>query len=83
MFIGPFDALSWLDVLSLVGLAESIVTVIGSGYTTTVFGQDGRFFLTDDAERPSRALKRLLQKTGLLPPPPLPPLWGNAPSPEQ
>jgi hypothetical protein len=63
--VGP----TWEAVLDLVGQVQSFVGVVGWAFFSIVYVTDNSYFLSEDAQRPARALKRLaktLSKTSNL-----------------
>lgn len=61
--VGP----TWEAVLELVGYVQSFVGVVGLAFFGIVYVTDSSYFLSEDAQRPARALKRLakmLSETG-------------------
>jgi hypothetical protein len=53
--VGP----TWEAVLDLVGQVQSFVGVLGWAFFSIVYVTDNSYFLSEDAQRPARALKRL------------------------
>jgi hypothetical protein len=58
--VAPFEGPSWNALIELTELAKQIVGVLGWAYFSTAYTPDGKYLLTEDARRPSRALDRLL-----------------------
>jgi hypothetical protein len=53
---------TWGGAISLVNYAKDFVSTIGIGYLSTLFGQgSSNCYLTHDAKRTSRILRRLLE----------------------
>jgi hypothetical protein len=60
-------AATWAGGVTLVAFAKNIVAAIGRGYLNSIYeADDGRYFLSSDAERPGVALKRLLTEAHLI-----------------
>lgn len=59
---------TWKAVLELLTFAKEVVGLVGWAYMSTVYMHDGRYFLSSDAERPSRAMRRLLDYLDILEP---------------
>lgn len=53
--VGP----TWEAVLDLVGQAQSFAGVVGWAFFSIVYASDNSYFLSEDAQRPARALRRL------------------------
>ena len=53
--VGP----TWEAVLDLVGEVQRFVGVVGWAFFSIVYVTDSSYFLSEDAQRPARALKRL------------------------
>jgi hypothetical protein len=53
--IGP----TWESLKSLITHAQNFVGILGWAFFGTVYVHDGKYFLSDDAKRPSLALARL------------------------
>lgn len=53
---------TWRGLERLIQYAKELADVLGWAYLDTVYMQDGNYILTSDAERPSRALGRLLRQ---------------------
>lgn len=63
---------TWRAILDLIDLAKAIVGLLGWAYLNTVYmHDDGTYTLTSDAERPARAMLRMLEalQIGGAPPP--------------
>ena len=61
--VGP----TWEALLDLVSQVQSFVGVVGWAFFSIVYVTDNSYFLSEDAQRPARALRRLantLSKTG-------------------
>jgi|SRR5215211_1539699 hypothetical protein len=57
---------TWGGAISLVNYAKDFVSTIGFGYLSTHFEQgSGDYYLTYDAQRTSRSLRRLLEATNI------------------
>lgn len=56
------DIVTYRDLLTLIEIAKGLVGVIGWAYMSMVFVHNGRYLLTDDAQRPNKVLKRLMDK---------------------
>jgi hypothetical protein len=56
--VGP----TWEAVLDLIGQVQSFVGVVGWAFFSIVYVADKSYFLSDDAQRPARALKRWAMK---------------------
>ena len=52
---------TWESLDLLITVAKKFVGVIGCAFFGTVYVHEGEYVLTDDAERPSRAMKRLVE----------------------
>lgn len=53
---------TWQGLERLIQHAKELVGVLGWAYLDTAYMHDGNYILTSDAERPSRALGRLLRQ---------------------
>jgi hypothetical protein len=53
---------TWEALNSLVKHAQNFVGVVGWAFLSTAYVNDGTYFLTSDARRPSNALRRLLER---------------------
>ena len=53
---------TWEALKSLINHAQNFVGVVGWAFFNTVYVHDGAYFLSDDAQRPSRALRRLVER---------------------
>lgn len=51
---------TWEALKSLINHAQNFVGVVGWAFFNTVYVHDGDYFLSNDAQRPSRALLRLV-----------------------
>lgn len=61
---------TWKAVLDLLAFAKNLIGVIGWAYLARVYaGDDVKFTLDTDAQRPSRAMDRLLKQLGIVPNP--------------
>lgn len=58
----PISGPTWVSLRTLVTHAKSFVGALGWAYLSVVYDHDGRFILSDDAQRPSNALNRLIAK---------------------
>jgi hypothetical protein len=58
--VAAIDAPTWAALFDLIDLAKHIVGVLGWAYFNTAYTINGEYILSEDAERPSRALNRLL-----------------------
>jgi hypothetical protein len=57
---------TWGRAISLVNYAKDFVSTIGFGYLSTLFGQGSDdYYLTHDARRTSRSLRRLLEAANI------------------
>jgi len=59
---------TWKAVLRLLTLAKEIVGLVGWAYLSTVYLHEGRYFLSDNAERPGLAMRRVLEGLGIIEP---------------
>ena len=57
-----FDGPLWSELILLLELAKQVVGVLGWAYFSVAYMPNGKYLLTDDALRPSRALTRLLDQ---------------------
>jgi AbiU2 len=58
---------SWADIERLMSYAKGFIDVVGIGYISMCFaGDDGHYFLTQDARVASHVLSKLLIKAGAL-----------------
>lgn len=53
---------TWSEIERLIRHAKDLAGVLGLAYLDTVYMHDGTYILTSDAEKPSRALGRLLRR---------------------
>ena len=53
---------TWASLETLILHAQHLVGVIGWAFFSRVYVHNGRYFLSDDAERPSRAIVRLARR---------------------
>jgi len=53
---------AWLELERLIQHAKEFAGILRWAYFSTVYMHDGNYILTSDAERPSRALNRLLRQ---------------------
>jgi len=60
---------TWSAVVMLLKVAKDFVGLIGWAYLSTVYTHDGTYTLSSDANRPARAMRRLLQELGIAPEP--------------
>ena len=56
--LGP----TWGSLKSLITHAQNFVGILGWAFFSTVYVHEGKYFLSDDAKRPSLALARLSKK---------------------
>lgn len=53
---------TWESLKSLIKHAQNFVGVIGWAFFNTTYVHEGSYFLSNDAQRPSRALQRLVER---------------------
>lgn len=58
---------TWSAVLELLTLAKEIVGAVGWAYLGIAYMNDGTYLPSSDAERPARAMRRLLRTLGIVP----------------
>jgi len=57
-FVGP----TWDSLKTLIFHAQNFVGVVGWAFYNTVYVHEGEYFLSSDAQRPSKAMARLAKK---------------------
>ena len=58
--VAAIDAPTWNALIDLVDLAKQVVGVLGWAYFSTAYTINGEYLMSEDAQRASRALSRLL-----------------------
>mgnify|MGYP001277041165 CR=1 FL=1 len=53
---------TWQAIADLIAIAKKLVAALGWAYANTAYEIDGDFLLTSDAQRPGRALERLVER---------------------
>jgi hypothetical protein len=62
---GLIPAVTWRECMDLLGFAQKFLGAVGWAFLCVVYLHEGRYFLSDDAKRSARALRRLLERAGL------------------
>lgn len=60
--VQSLDGPTWNAVLELLAAAQEIVGIVGLAYLRTSYVHEGKYTLSSDAQRPARAMLRLLEQ---------------------
>ena len=53
---------TWDGLGKLIDISKNLAGILGGAYLSTVYMHNNEYYLSSDAERPSRALNRLLKR---------------------
>ena len=60
--VSPITGPTWGGLERILEISKDLAGVLGWAYLSTVYVHNGEYFLSSDAERPARALRRMLSE---------------------